>query len=67
MQIETTADLERIVGEQNTTISGQNLNIAALELKIRVLTALVDAHHDLFIKHGMAKPRPPEGSGGKSN
>jgi RNA binding exosome subunit len=63
-KIETTEDLEKIVDEQTEMIAEQAKTITNLgELvqgmhgRIKVLTALLDHHHELFIQHGWAKPR----------
>jgi hypothetical protein len=32
--------------------------VQAMDARIRALSLLVDNHHELFIQHGWAKPRP---------
>jgi hypothetical protein len=60
-RIETAEDLERIVAEQNATIKGLGELVKGMDARIKLLTALIDNHHDLFIKHGLAKPRGADG------
>jgi hypothetical protein len=44
-------DLEAVVKAQGELIRG-------MDARIKLLTALLDAHHDIFISKGWAKPRP---------
>jgi hypothetical protein len=64
-KIETIEDLEKIVADQTAAIRVQTAAIHALgelvkgiDARVKLLTALVDSHHETLIKHGMAKPRP---------
>ena len=56
-RIETAEDLERIVAEQNATIKGLGELVKGMDARIKLLTALIDNHHDVLIKNGLAKPR----------
>jgi uncharacterized coiled-coil protein SlyX len=65
MKIETVDDLENIVAEQNdtivamgTTVNGLGNLVRAQDQQIKLLTALIDHHHEIFIAHGWATPRP---------
>jgi hypothetical protein len=57
-KIETVEDLEKIIGDQNAVITGLGELARAMDQRIKLLTALVDHHHDIFIAHGWATPRP---------
>jgi hypothetical protein len=59
-RIETAEDLERIVAEQTATIKALGELVRGMDARIRALTALLDIHHEIFIAHGWAKPRPKE-------
>jgi hypothetical protein len=61
IRIETAEDLEQIVTEQNATIKGMGELVKGMDARIKLLTALIDNHHDVLIAHGLAKPR--EGNG----
>lgn len=63
-RIETAEDLQRIVDEQTAIITEQAKTIRNLgelvkdmHARIKILTVLLDSHHELFIQHGWAKPR----------
>jgi uncharacterized coiled-coil protein SlyX len=63
-RIETAEDLEQIVAEQTAIITEQaktvkNLGALVKDMdgRIKILTELLDHHHELFIRHGWAKPR----------
>jgi hypothetical protein len=58
MRIETAEDLEAIVAEQTATIHALGALLKGMDQRIKLLTALVDHHHDIFIAHGWATPRP---------
>jgi hypothetical protein len=58
MRIETTEDLEAIVAEQTATIHALGALLKSMDQRIKLLTALVDHHHAILIKAGLAKPRP---------
>jgi hypothetical protein len=59
-RIETAEDLERIVAEQTEAIKALGELVKAIDLKLRLQQALIDNHHDVFIKAGLATPRPTE-------
>ena len=59
-RIETAEDLERIVAGQTTAIDALGGLVRAMDARIKVLTTLVDYHHEIFIRQGLAKPRPKE-------
>ena len=74
MHIETTEDLEEIVTRQNAAITAQNqtietqnraieglgLLVERMDGRIKLLTALLDSHHETLVKHGWAPARPIE-------
>jgi hypothetical protein len=57
-RIETTEDLERIVAAQTTAIDALGKLVQAMDARIQTLTTLVDAHHEILIRQGFAKPLP---------
>jgi hypothetical protein len=57
-RIETAEDLETIVAEQTAAIVAMGQLVRGMDLRIKALTALVDHHHELFTKQGLAIPRP---------
>jgi ABC-type uncharacterized transport system ATPase subunit len=57
-RIETAEDLELIVAEQTKAIKGLGELVKGMDARIKLLSALIDHHHDLLIRAGLAKPRP---------
>jgi hypothetical protein len=53
-------NLETVVQAQGELIKAQGEIIRAMDLKIRLQQTLIDNHHDVFIKAGLATPRPTE-------
>jgi hypothetical protein len=58
--IETREDLENELHTQNLAIIGLGNLVRAMDLKIKLLTELVDGHQEIFVRQGLAKPRPAE-------
>jgi hypothetical protein len=59
-RITTCEELETVVAQQNQLINGMADLVKAMDARIRALTELVDAHHEIFIRQGICKPRPTE-------
>jgi hypothetical protein len=59
-RIETAEDLEEIVAKQTAAIKEMGELVKAMDARIRALTELVDAHHTIFERQGLVKPRPTE-------
>ena len=64
MELEAALDANLKLGElvrlQDTQIRAQDMRLTAQAQQIRLLVAMVDHHHDIFIKQGLATPRPVE-------
>jgi hypothetical protein len=60
MKIETVEDLEAIVTKQNAAIEALGEFVKAMDRKLRLQQALLDNHHEVFVKSGLATPRPAE-------
>ena len=58
MRIETAEDLERIVDEQNRLIAAMGQIVQGMDARIRLLTGLVDHHHEVLTKLAGLPPRP---------
>jgi hypothetical protein len=46
--------------ELEAVVKAQAGLIESMHLRIQALTSLIDSHHETFIKHGWARPRPTE-------
>ncbi len=57
-RIETQDDLHEVIGAQNAAIEGLHTLVRAMDARIKLLTELVDAHHKIFVRQGICKPRP---------
>jgi hypothetical protein len=57
-RIETAEDLELIVAEQTKAIKGLGELVKGMDDRIKLLSALIDHHHGLFVSKGWAPPRP---------
>ena len=59
-RIETAEDLLEAHDRQNAVIKELGDLVRAMDLRIRSQQALIDIHHEIFVKAGLAKPRPAE-------
>jgi hypothetical protein len=57
-RIESVEDLERIIDGQTVLIDELGTLVKLMDARVRLYTALIDAHHEIFISHGWASPRP---------
>jgi hypothetical protein len=57
-RIETIDDLQAVLDAQTAIITALGELVKAMDARIQTLTTLLDGHHEIFIKHGLARPRP---------
>jgi hypothetical protein len=53
-------DLEKLLAEKDEAILALGNLVRGMDARIKLLTELVDAHHEIFIRQGICKPRPTE-------